>query len=59
MDFDEKEHGPYAVASSFLLIGRGHGRNQNAAGLQHRKRSVLRVAADRVEHDINVAEHPL
>ena len=59
MDFDEKEHGPYAVASSFLLIGRGHGRNQNGAGLEDGEGSVLRVAADRVEHDINVAEHLL
>ena len=47
------------MASSFLLIRRGYGRDQNAAGLQDGEGSVLRVAADRVEHDINVGQHLL
>ena len=47
------------MASSFLLIGRGHGRDQNAAGLQDGEGSVLRLAADRVEHDINVGQYLL
>jgi hypothetical protein len=46
----------YTVPSSFLLIGRSHDRDESVARLQDREGSVLRVAADRVEHHINVGE---
>jgi hypothetical protein len=44
---------------SFLLIRRGHGRDEKAAGLDDRERSILRIAADRVDHDINVLDYLL
>ena len=47
------------MASSFLLIRRGYGRDQNATGLENGEGSVLRVTADRVEHDINVGKYLL
>ena len=55
-DVDEKEQCSHAVASRLLLIGRSHGRDQNATGLEDGEGSVLRVAADRVEDDVDVAE---
>ena len=44
------------MPSGYLLIGRSHDRDENATRLQEREGSVLRVAADRVEHHINVGE---
>jgi len=55
-DVDEKEERVHITASSCLLIGLGDGRNKNAARLENGEGSVLRVAADRVEDDVDVAE---
>src|SRR6185369_16495530 len=58
-DVDEKEQRFYAVASRLLLIGRSHGRDENATWLEDGKGPVLRLATDRVEHDIDVGEQLL